>query len=368
MKILFISSNRLTHDEAPGNHGLELIRAFRELGHSVHPVARCGDDPELTPCRVFALPFVGTFLTELSLFLTSWRAIRREKVDLIYFRIEAQSCFVFLLRRIFRVPFFVEVNGCLTEELRMIGGPKRLHRLAVLTERMTYKVADRIIPVTRKLGNQLTRKYGVPSEKVTVVGNGVNENLFFPRPVSSEEFIVGYVGSFAPWQGLETLIDAIQIAIDRGVDLKCLIVGDGSGRKEVERRVDTPELRDRIIFKGHFPYERLPDAMERISVGVIPKKYLGSGLLPMKFFQFLGMGIPVVVSDVPEMNELVRRESLGLVFPVDDSESLAECILELARDSELRKECSERAAAYAKECTWKKRAEKILSELNRPDL
>lgn len=365
MKILFITSNALTHATAPGNHALELIEALREEGCAVDVVARGGETENLYAVPTVNFPWVGTLITEFLLFLTAWRQARLRRHDLIYFRIEATSCFVYLLRELTRIPMFVEVNGWIEDELKINNMPRRLYAIARFTERKTYGVADRVLPVTATIARLLEAERRVPPSKIRVVPNAVNLRRFHPRsagPSDNTPFVVGYVGSIAPWQGVEVLIDAISFARKAGMELTCQIVGDGKTRGELERRAAELGVDDLVSFKGAIPYECLAETMEPMSVGVIPKRQMSYGWMPMKLFQFLAMGIPVIVSDVPEINQWTRDHHVGLVFNPDDPRHLAECLIRMAGDSMLRNACREKCLEIAAHHSWNNAARSILAE------
>jgi glycosyltransferase involved in cell wall biosynthesis len=360
MRILFISPNNLHPDSAAGVHTCEVVKAFRKRGHEVTLVARSSEMPGTVLSPVVAWPLVGTFLTEILHLLLLARLMRRTKFDLCYFRFEAHAFLVFLLRRLFGVPLFVEVNGDLREELAVRGAPRRLAWLCRLAEPPTLAAADRVLPVTETLRNLLCVRYPQIAARTVTIPNGVDTDFFRPSATDETRFVVGYIGSLVEWQSVDLMIEAAGILRNETIAFE--IVGDGSERARLEELCRAQGLTESVRFRGSLPYPSMPDSISRFNVCIAPKTRLSSGLLPLKFFQYQAMGRPVIVSDVPEMNHLVRDNGTGLVFPVGDAAALADCILKLHRDAELRTRCGAAARRFAESYSWDKIATMIERE------
>jgi glycosyltransferase involved in cell wall biosynthesis len=363
MRILFISPNNLNPDSAAGVHTCEVVRALRGRGHEVTLVARSSEEPGTVFSPVVAWPLVGTFLTEFLHLILLARLLRRTKFDLCYFRFEAHAFLVFLLRRLFNVPLFVEVNGDIREELAIRGAPRRLAWLCRLAEPMIFTAADRILPVTDTLRRLLSDRYPTVAARIQTVPNGVDTEFFRTRRSDETRFVVGYVGSLVEWQSVDLVIRAAGIL--RNEEIHFEIVGDGPGRAALDALCRREKIEEKVRFRGSIPYRSMPEVISRFSVCVAPKTSLSSGLLPLKFFQYQAMGLPVIVSDVPEMNHLVRDNGTGLVFPVGDAAALAKCVLKLYGDPDLRTRCGAAARQFAEAYSWGKIARMIEREFER---
>jgi glycosyltransferase involved in cell wall biosynthesis len=360
MRILYVSPNDLGPGTAAGIHTCEVVRALKRLGHDVTLVARSSDEPGSVRSPVVAWPLVGTLLTEILHVALLARLMRRTTFDLVYFRWEAHAFLAFLLRGIFGVPLFIEVNGDLREELAVRGAPRRLRWLCRLAEPPTFAAADRILPVTETLRRLLQARYPNVSSRIATVPNGVDTDFFRPRTAALAGFTVGYIGSLVEWQAVDLLIQAAGILRNEAVFFE--IVGDGPGRARLEDLRKEMGVEETVRLRESVPFAAMPETIANFSVCVAPKTNLASGLLPLKFFQYQAMGRPVIVSDVPEMNHLVRDNGTGLVFPVGDGKALAACILELYRDPERVRRCGIAARRFAEGYSWDRIAEMIERE------
>lgn len=110
--------------------------------------------------------------------------------------------------------------------------------------------------------------------------------------------------------------------------------GDGALREEVDRAAAET---GRIVALGRIPYRDVPGVMANATIGLVPITDPGgrsslAGISPLKLYELLACGVPVVVTDLPGLSEIVRDEDCGRVIPVDDSAAMARAVRSLADD------------------------------------
>jgi glycosyltransferase involved in cell wall biosynthesis len=153
-------------------------------------------------------------------------------------------------------------------------------------------------------------------------------------------FTLVFIGRLAAVKNLQTLIRAVALATQRLPGLEFWIVGDGSVRAELEDLVQKLGVGEQVRFWGQqmntAQFFSAADAFAMCSV---------SEGLPMSLLQAMSLGVPTVVTDVGGMAEVVKLAQCGLLAPVGDSAAMADQIVKLAGDSELRAEFSKRAVA-----------------------
>jgi len=206
--------------------------------------------------------------------------------------------------------------------------------------------------------------------KIYVVPNGSNIDIFNPNAITTYKIPESYViffGALAIWQGIDTLLEAINDNEwpDR---LKLVIIGDGTERQKIEKIV----LRNsNLIYLGKIPYKKVPGVIVNSIAGLSIKNNKGNhsstGLSPLKVYETLSCGVPIIVTDFPGQADLVRKYNCGLVIPSEDSKALVRAINYLYNNPEIRAEMGKRGyEAIKKEHSWDKRAEetdKILRQL-----
>lgn len=172
-----------------------------------------------------------------------------------------------------------------------------------------------------------------------------------------------YVGQLYRWKGIDTLVDAM--AHLPGVRLTIVGGNDGEDVGRLQDRARALELADRVVFEGYVPPHRVRDYLSRARVGVIPLPHAGSieaayFTSPLKAFELMQAGVPIVATDLPSLREIVRHGEEAHLVPPDDASALAAGIETLLRDRELAARLVRQAAAHVLDYTWERRAQRIM--------
>jgi glycosyltransferase involved in cell wall biosynthesis len=254
------------------------------------------------------------------------------------------------------IPFFYEVRG-FWEITRLAYSPTWSNssefRLEVEQETAMARRAERVFTLNRFMRDELKRR-GVPVEKIHLVPNG------FPgsaapsvRSVTREElgissrFVVGYIGSFNIYEGLEDLIRAVALVRRHGVDVSLLLVGSaesrGFGLGDPGNCPVTTSYRrlakDLSISESLFMPGRIATAMtgayySLLDLVIIPRRpYAVCELVsPMKPLEAVSHGVRVLMSDVDPLVDLAELSSRFYYFRKGDLESLVEQLMALLHD------------------------------------
>jgi glycosyltransferase involved in cell wall biosynthesis len=213
-------------------------------------------------------------------------------------------------------------------------------------------------------------------DDVVVVPNGANTEIFRPdapaRPGLPERYVT-FFGAFAPWQGIDTMLGALQSSSwPEGVSL--VVAGDGAMRGDIEAAARKDP---RIVYLGVLPYAEVPGALVESVAGLSPKgaaeERAKTGLSPLKLYEIASCGVPVVVSDLPGLTEFVERYECGLAIPAGDATALAEAVARLVSDPTGARAMGARGRdAVAADHSWDARAadtgtalERVLAARNR---
>jgi glycosyltransferase involved in cell wall biosynthesis len=287
-----------------------------------------------------------------------------EPFDLVYERYSLWSYAGMQYASAAGVPGLLEVNAPLIEEQAQYRDLVD-RRSAEQVAEWAFTSASALIAVSDEMAAYLERQPGT-NGRIHVIPNGVNPERFRPGlppscPAPSGTFTVGFVGSLKPWHGLSTLVDAFALLPRAEQIARLLIVGDGPERSSVADKVSSYGLQEAVHFAGSVDPEAVPGFLASMSVGVAPYPDLPSFYFsPLKVFEYLAAGLPVVASRVGQLAELIQDGVNGLLSPAGDAKSLAAALHRLQKDPELRYRLEQAARATALEHTWERSARRIL--------
>lgn len=260
--------------------------------------------------------------------------------DLVYERYSLWSHAAMEYASSVGVPGLLEVNAPLIEEQTRY---RRLdnHEGAEREAKRVFGSARLILAVSRGVATYLAR-YPEASGKVHVIGNGVNAgrfpgNIKPTRPAKSGIFTVGFAGSLKPWHGLNILADAYELLSKKTSETRLLIVGDGPEREKLVNDLTIRNVLDSTEFTGMVTPSQVPGLLASMDVGVAPYPNLaGFYFSPLKVYEYMAAGLPVVASRVGDLSELIQDRVDGFLVTPGDSAGLAAALDRLRSDRDLR--------------------------------
>lgn len=346
MKILYVASDIVLSARHGGAvHVREVAGGLAALGHSVRAVvkglpgeAARSSEPGFEARRVLhhVAPRVLRWLA-LPAVAREAREFAPDVVIERYYNFGGEGVLCAGRRGI---PVVLEVNSPMIEYPgspkqrldRLVGSPLRRWR-----ERMARRAAAFVTPTAAILPGF------VPPEKVHVLPWGANTDRFRPdvepaaMPLPEGRPVVAFVGSFRPWHGARTLVEAAAVLRRQGRHAPLfLMIGDGPEREEIEALVRGRGLADDFRFVGSVAHAEVPGVLRRATIGVAPfearrHRYLEIDFYwsPFKILEYMAMALPVVTIDVPALRRMVRPGEEGLLYPEGDVAALAAALGEL---------------------------------------
>lgn len=180
--------------------------------------------------------------------------------------------------------------------------------------------------------------------------NGLNrENARSEMRIPNDDIIVTFVGTLRPVKGVKYLIQAMDLIHKKNADIKLMLVGDGPDRQELERMTEELELKDVVVFVGKVPNEKIPMYMTASDIFILPS--LSEGF-PIVNLEAMASGLPVIVTKVGGLPEIVNEGENGFLVEPKNPEQLADKILMLMEDNNLRYKISENNKKKAKDFSW----------------
>lgn len=239
-----------------------------------------------------------------------------------------------------RTPFVFEVQDLWPEsavEMGELTNPRYI-RWATWLEERCYERASRIVVVTEGIRDRLIER-GYPEEKLALIENGSNTNLFRPVPEQAaalryewgleDKFIAMYGGIIGLAQGLETLVETARL-LERESEVHMILVGNGPRREAIEHLIAEYQLSN-LTFLPEQPLEAMPAHISAADVMLVPLRDLAlfEGARPTKMFDAWACQRPTIVSISGEARRIMEEANAGIGTPPEDASAIAQAILDL---------------------------------------
>lgn len=354
----------------PANHVRHVIQELRRGGHSVCLLIRLGDKiwrtDDLTDFRSITvhladrgplrwlekvvrwtqsklhLPYFGFFES-----LRFALACRQEiPCSVVYLeRFSWMSYGGVLASKWLGVPLVLEYNGDPLLELDTKGeAPQGIQRrISVWLMRWVFTKAAFIVASGNGWRDNCIDHWNVPPRKVTTIENGTElvrllrrDQLrsFGSHPSPADPVNLVYLGNFYAWHGVLILLRAFSSAIQKGANLRLMLIGAGAGFEDAQELASQLELNGFVNFTGKLPIEEYGLHLAQADIGLSP--YCGwneySGL---KLFDYKAAGLACIASGKDGQPVTLKQGETGWIVPPCDEQALCEAILRLAADREL---------------------------------
>jgi glycosyltransferase involved in cell wall biosynthesis len=363
MRIVYVSADRgipVFGEKGASIHIQEMMRAFARLGHDVRCLAaRAGEGPrrdlsvEEVPQTVggatraekerAAMAQAEAIEARLCALYRDW------PFDLIYERYSLWSAAGCRAAARLGVPVVTEVNAPLVlEQAEFRSLVCEDEARAIEAEVLARSAA--LAAVSRQVADYLVGA-GASAARVHVIGNAVDTGHFRPGvpparlEIPGDAFVVGFTGSLKMWHGVDTLLEAFRALRAKEPRAHLLICGDGPKRGWIDGFVAGAGLHDAVTLAGWVDHADLPSMIARMDVATAPYPPSEAHYFsPLKLYEYLAMGIPVVASDIGQTAELLAGSPAACLLPPGDPVALAGVLADLASDP-ARREVMARAAA-----------------------
>lgn len=309
-------------------------------------------------------PDLVRFLHNLTFSKVAKVASREVCPDFIYERYSLWGLAGLQLARDCSIPLVLEVNAPLAFEQQRYRG-LTFSALARSIERRVWSQAHLLLAVSESLRGFL-KEAGVAVERVRILSNAADTRLFRPdvdgEPVRRQfnlnrRFVVGFVGTFKPWHGVDLLVSAFRDLYKVDPSAHLLLIGDGPLRPSLEDYVWKTGLKEAVTFAGRVAHQDIPRYLAAVDVAVAPYPTLDEFYYsPLKLFEYMAAGRAVVASRGGQVAQIIEEGNTGVLFDPGDRAGLVECLRQLRNDPARREELGRRASAACRGYTWSQNA------------
>jgi len=316
---------------------------------------------------------------------------KRVKIDLVHAH-ATSGPFYAIYRKLLqsgrmKTPYVVQVHGTtkgvlaasskfIPETLSKTTYRQIVRRVtSIFRESILWKSADALIAVSDSIAKELAVLYDIPQERINVVPNGVDLQIFFPRQsrtmilkrlgLNPDARMILYLGGFRPLKGPTFLIEAVEKIREKFEDLKVVFVGNPEHPleryyvKSTLNLIKQFKLENMICVVKKIPFGQLPEYYSAADALIVPSIYEALGKVAL---EAMACGTPVVASAVGGLTQLISDGKTGILVRPGDPEELAEAMVRIITDTDLRKKLSLEAKQLVKgQFTWTHTAKGVLA-------
>jgi glycosyltransferase involved in cell wall biosynthesis len=334
----------------------EIAKRIVKLGNSVHLI--CSGYPKCRKHEVIDGIEVTRLGNSYSLYILAifhYLKRLRGKYDVIVDEVNTIPFFTSVYIR--NTPKIVYIHQVSAEEVKYCL-PQPLSALVCSWQFLMPTMYKDSFFITVSLSTAIDLiKLGVPKQRIRIVWNGVDHKIYRPGSIKSPFPHILYVGRLKAYKRIDDAIKAFNLVLKKVPNAKFSIVGRGDFKVELKRLVKHLNLENHVEFYGYVGEEMKVRLMQKAHVLVYPSIREGFGL---SIIEAAACGTPSVAYDVPGLRDSIRHGETGILVRLGDIEALAEALISLLMDDELRKKMSQNALKWSKKFTWDKTAEDFL--------
>ncbi|MCX7827728.1 MAG: glycosyltransferase family 4 protein [Thermanaerothrix sp.] len=262
----------------------------------------------------------------------AWSFLKNGKPDVLYVRSHPFSWPSVMLAKALGVVVVSEVNGPYEDLFLAWPFTRRFSWMFVWLWRSQWRHSDALVTVTKGLVDWL--KSQSVNELVFLIPNGADTEFFSPSAVVNPSafsdflprFYAVFFGALARWQGVDTMLEAVKSPY-WPQEVSLLVAGEGVEGHKVKM---ASQVYQRVLYLGRVSYRDIPGLVAGAVVSLCVKTrdaaLVSTGLSPIKLFESLACGTPMIVSDISGQADLIREGDCGLVIPPEDPDALAKAV------------------------------------------
>jgi glycosyltransferase involved in cell wall biosynthesis len=258
------------------------------------------------------------------------------------------------------IPHILNIDADPIFELDVIGQPLRgFHAyVAKWAANLAYKLTTKIICVSDQSKSHLIENWKVDGEKITVLPNGVDNDLF-GRIYNEQEIgiqlgltsspVVIFVGSFQLWHGLDILVESFYYLLLRFPQVKLVLVGDGPARSNVERKLNQLGIEDAVTITGVVSRKRAAQILSIADIATLPYPSLPKELWfsPLKLFEYMASGKAIIASRAGQIKDFIIDGHNGILVEPGNVTELTNAMITLLSNEKMREDLGQNAKNQA---------------------
>jgi len=400
MKVLYVSF-RINASDGSSVHGRAFARSTASLGHQVNTY------PEMRPIDVHIgrrkpanktlwyylrkfnfrtlkyylgrthgyvaefIDFTDGVKDSVSHFVGIRRLLKTYVPDVIVCRQEIFHFAPIWIAKVYGIPCLLEVNSIRSLEAPLADAKTRVSFITRWAERWVIRNSDGAFSVSRPIKDYVDRY--IDGTKSHVIPNGVDTDEFDPQKhdrylVKRElgldgKTVLGYVGSYKTWHGLDITVDIIELLGKTDSKYHLLLIGNGEVYGTIASEILRRRLSDRVTQLPYLAHEDVALHLAAFDYALMTYPDIeGFYFSPLKMFEYLAMGVPVIATNVGQIGEIIRNGETGVLIHPPTAENFVHALVDADSDpvrvNAMRRNCRELALG---QYSWAENARQVLS-------
>jgi glycosyltransferase involved in cell wall biosynthesis len=285
----------------------------------------------------------------LRYFKLLWKYLHLKRHDVIIVGTQGHTSVIlaWLLAKIFRRKLifdpFISLYDTAVFDRKEVDKSSLKAKYYYYLDKWSCALADIVIVDTREHLNYFHKKFNISKSKIRIVYVGADNDVFFPRERKDNKFTftIYFYGTFIPLHGIQYIIKAAKM-LEKESDIIFKIIGNGQTYDQILKLSKKLEVRN-VLFLGSVGYEELPKHLAKADVclGIFGDTNKAKRVIPNKVYDALAMKKPLITGDSPAVREVLTNNKNALLCEMANPEALADAILVLKEDRELRTKIAE---------------------------
>ncbi len=257
------------------------------------------------------------------------------------------------------IPSIVKVDDAIYEKAFGIKSLQR--KIEKMINGKTLRAGTKILVSNKDTKKIIIDEYGVKSEKISIIPNGVDLSLFDITSKKNPRKIV-FAGAMYYHRGLDILLEAIPYIIKKIPDTKFVLLGSGAEMNKLKKIVLENKLEDSVEFKGWLKREKIPENISDASIGIGPLRLtdVTSRALPIKVLEYMAVSLPIIAQKGTLPEDVLENEKNG--YFIENVNDLVEKIILLLNQPEKIKEMGIQSSKMVQKFSWDKVVKNIIEE------
>lgn len=398
MKILFLTDNFPPEVNAPATRTFEHCREWARVGHDVtvitcfpnYPQGKVYPGYKNSLCKTEFMD--GIKVVRVWSYMTANKGFIKRIIDFISFSVTSfiaglfRECDIIVatspqfftalsgrtLSFFKRKPWIMEVRDLWPDSIKAVGAMKESVVLKYFSkeEKWCYSSAKKIVVVTNSFKREIVKK-GIAEDKIFVIKNGANTELFRPREKSPEllkrlglegKRVLGYVGTLGMAHKIDFLIDCVK-GLD---DYALMILGNGAEKENLQQKIERENIKN-VVLLDTVPKNEVAEyiALQDAALVNLRRSSLFTTVIPSKIFETASMRIPILLGVDGEAREMVEEFGAGLFYEPENKEDFLEKLNTLFTSEDVYRGCCDGGEKLAHAYDRKRLAAEMLDIISR---